>query len=297
MKKLILALGLAVHGISYAAITPKALPTDSRIRTINYVPNDVYRITVKKGTVTRIVLGEGERILERGAATGYPSDCEKDDTNWCIFADTGSNLVWVKPKDKATRNNLELRTNKRDYSFDFQVLNNAKEKPMYRVVFKYPQEEEEKRKQEEAQRYNAYAAQLKEESQLTEFLVLQHRLANAAPIPKNWNYRQAANSKGKHFVPEMLFDDGRFTYMRFKGNTDIPVVFIEGTEGEEKVNFHISKEDPKLLIVEALAKKFVLRQGKGVVSIFNESYDPVGVAPQDGTTVDGVKRVITGDMN
>lgn len=69
MKKLILALGLAVHGISYAAITPKAMPTDSRIRTINYVPNDVYRITVKKGTVTRIVLGEGERILERGAAT------------------------------------------------------------------------------------------------------------------------------------------------------------------------------------------------------------------------------------
>ena len=77
MKKLILALGLAVHGISYAAITPKALPTDSRIRTINYVPNDVYRITVKKGTVTRIVLGEGERILERGAATGYPQTVKR----------------------------------------------------------------------------------------------------------------------------------------------------------------------------------------------------------------------------
>ena len=56
-------------------------------------------------------------------------------------------------------------------------------------------------------------------------------------------------------------------------------------------------KDKAELIVEALARKFVLRQGKGVVSIFNESYDPVGVAPQDGTTVEGVKRVITGDMN
>src|SRR5690606_40779294 len=64
------------------------------------ISNDVYRITVKKGTVTRIVLGEGERILERGAATGYPSDCEKDDTNWCIFADTGSNLVWVRSEER-----------------------------------------------------------------------------------------------------------------------------------------------------------------------------------------------------
>lgn len=306
MNKLtVLALSLFSIQLSQAAVTPVANGQDARIRTVVYKPNDVYKITVQRGTVTRIILGEGEQILERGAASGFPANCEEDSLSWCISADAGSNQIWVKPKDRATHNNLEVRTNKRDYSFDFKVLKNPtganrgrslSDQPMFRVVFEYPQDALIKAEQDKALQYAKYQADFNEQHELSEFLVLQHRMSTNAPMPKNWNYRQSANSRGKAFIPEMVFDDGRFTYFRFKGNTDIPTIFVDGADSEEKVNFHVSKDDPKLVIAEALAKKFVLRQGKAVVSVFNESYNPVGVAPQDGTTVEGVKRVVLGDM-
>lgn len=301
------AIAISLFSIQFtqAAILPVADGADARIRTVVYKPNDVYKITVQKGTVTRIILGEGEQISERGAASGFPANCEEDSNSWCITADSGSNQIWIKPKDRATYNNLEVRTNKRDYSFDFSVLKNPtgssrgavlSNQPMFRVVFEYPQDALIKTEQNKALQYAQYQADFNEQHQLSEFLVLQHRMANNAPLPKNWKYRQSANSRGKAFVPEIVFDDGRFTYFRFKGNTDIPTIFIDGADGEEKVNFHVSKDDPKLVVVEALAKKFVFRQGKAVVSIFNEAYNPVGVAPQNGTTVDGVERVVVGDM-
>lgn len=306
MNKLtILAISLFSIQVAQSAILPVADGADARIRKVVYQPNDVYKITVQRGTVTRIILGEGEQISERGAASGFPSNCDEDSNSWCITADAGSNQIWIKPKDRATHNNLEVRTNKRDYSFDFTVLKNPtgssrgtslSNQPMFRVIFEYPQDAIIKAEQNRALQYAQNQAELNEQHQLSEFLVLQHRMASNAPLPKNWNYRQSANSRGKAFVPEMIFDDGRFTYFRFKGNTDIPTIFIDGADGEEKVNFHVSKDDPKLVVAEALAKKFVFRQGKAVVSIFNEAYNPVGVAPQDGTTVDGVKRVVLGDM-
>jgi type IV secretion system protein VirB9 len=304
-KLTVLTLSLFAISFSHGAVLPAPDGADARIRKVVYQPNDVYKITVQRGTVTRIILGEGEQIAERGAASGFPANCEQESNSWCITADAGSNQIWVKPKDRATHNNLEVRTNKRDYSFDFKVLQNPKgstrgsslsDQPMFRVIFEYPQDALIKAEQNKAMQYAQYQAEFNEQHQLSEFLVLQHRMANNAPLPKNWNYRQSANSRGKAFIPEMVFDDGRFTYLRFKGNTDIPTIFIDGADGEEKVNFHVSKDDPKLVIAEALAKKFVLRQGKAVVSVFNESYNPVGVAPQDGTTVDGVERVVLGDM-
>lgn len=306
MNKLtVIAISLFLIPIGHSAILPPSNGADARIRSVVYKPNDVYKITVQRGTVTRILLGEGEQIAERGAASGFPANCEEDRNAWCITADAGSNQIWVKPKDKATHNNLEVRTNKRDYSFDFSVLKNPtgssrgsslNKQPMFRVVFEYPQDELIKAERDKALQYAQHQAEFNEQHQLSEFLVLQHRLSTNAPLPRNWNYRQSANNRGKAFIPEMVFDDGRFTYFRFKGNTDIPTIFIDGADGEEKVNFHISKDDPKLLVAEALAKKFVLRQGKAVVSVFNEAYNPVGVAPQDGTTVEGVERVVLGDM-
>lgn len=306
MKKLTaIAIGLFAIQTASADVIPVAGREDARIRTVIYQPNNVYKINVQRGTVTRIILADDEQILERGAASGFPANCAEEANMWCITADAGANQIWVKPKDGATHNNLEVRTNKRDYSFDFRLLNNANgasrgeslaQQPMFRVMFEYPQDAIRKAEENKALQYAQIKAEFNEQHQLSEFLVLQQRLANDAPLPRNWKYRQAANSRGKNFVPEMVFDDGRFTYFRFKGNTDIPTIFVEGADGEEKVNFHVSKDDPKLVIAEALAKKFVLRQGKAVVSIFNQGYDPVGIAPQNGTTVDGVERVVVGDM-
>ena len=103
-----------------AAELPEPGSRDQRVRYVTYKQDEVTTIHVSRGVITRIVLGEDELIVT--AATGFQGDCAKAEAEWCIRADVGTNHVWVKPKDHATHNNLEIRTNKRDYSLEFQVL-------------------------------------------------------------------------------------------------------------------------------------------------------------------------------
>ena len=132
-----------------AAELPAPGSLDQRVRYVTYKQDEVTTIHVSRGVITRIVLGEDEQIVT--AATGFQGDCAKAEAEWCIRADVGTNHVWVKPKDHATHNNLEIRTDKRDYSLEFQVLPDHKparsrkspdgqspEEAMYRVIFRYP---------------------------------------------------------------------------------------------------------------------------------------------------------------
>ena len=132
-----------------AAELPAPGALDQRVRYVTYKQDDVTIIHVSRGVITRIVLGEDEKIII--AATGFQGDCAKPEAEWCIRADLGTNHVWVKPKDHATHNNLEIRTDKRDYSLEFQVLADHKlarsrkpsdgqslEEAMYRVIFRHP---------------------------------------------------------------------------------------------------------------------------------------------------------------
>jgi len=55
--------------------------------------------------------------------------------------------------------------------------------------------------------------------------------------------------------------------------------------------------DGDTVVVHEIAKRFVLRLGDEVVGLWNDAYDMDGVPPQDGTTVDGVKRVLRSDSH
>ncbi|WP_339507226.1 TrbG/VirB9 family P-type conjugative transfer protein, partial [Pseudomonas sp. EA_15y_Pfl1_P102] len=93
---------------------------------------------------TRIVLEQDEKI--EIPVVGLSSDCKSENDEWCISAIQGSNQIFVRPRDNATRNNMELHTNKRDYSFAFEVVDEIKisrgkradDVPFFRVVFDYP---------------------------------------------------------------------------------------------------------------------------------------------------------------
>ena len=105
---------------SDAAEIPAPGDGDQRVRYVTYQKDEVTNVTVRRGVVTRIVLGDDERIVIAGS--GFLADCAKPEAEWCIRADVGTNQVWVKPKDHATHNNLEIRTDKRDYSLEFTVV-------------------------------------------------------------------------------------------------------------------------------------------------------------------------------
>ena len=286
-KKIALILLLCAATQAALGIAPTG---DPRVRYVDYDANQVTAVRVQRGTATRIVLAPNEKILENGAASGFDADCSSPDAEWCIRADSGTNVILVKPKDGATHNNLELRTDQRDYSLYFDVLPDASRRslaaaplvsagdwPVYRIVFRYAP--------------SIRNAQSKTDTPPAPSV--RELLGDARPVPRNWRYSMQVMDGAGDFMPEIVFDDGRFTYFRFPANRELPTIFYISSAGEEgRVNFHIDDHAPDIVVVERMAPRFVLRLGRTAIGIWNDAFDVDGLAPRDGTAVDGVSRVL-----
>lgn len=282
---------------SDAAEVPEPGDGDQRVRYVTYHRDEVTRVTVRRGVVTRIVLGDDERIVIAGS--GFLADCAKPETEWCIRADVGTNQVWIKPKEHATHNNLEIRTDKRDYSLEFIVAGDhrigrkpnteqrlhGKDEPMYRVIFRHPQIPSNPAALTAMQASAHRARQAREKADL-----LSERLDSSAPEPRNWSYSMEVLPGGDDIAPALVFDDGRFTYFLFPPNREIPAIFYFSPLGEEtRINFHMEKD---LAVVQRMGRRFVLRLGDAVVGIWNDAYDKTGVPAIEGTTVSGITRTL-----
>lgn len=252
-----------------ASAEPVPYRADARVRTADYVADGVIPVPVSTGVVTRVVLERGEKIV--AAATGVPATCESDDHLWCIVANADANELWIKPKAGARRNNLELKTDRRDYSFEMMVGATT----TYRIALRYPAPAATKQAAPPAGQTRVNA-----------------QTETAEPIARNTAYTLESNRKGADIRPVAVFDDGRFTYFRFPGNREVPTIFVIGSDGAEaRTNFNMAGD---YVVVQRLGRKFVLRLGKSVVSVWNEAFDADGVAPVEGTTVPGVARVTAG---
>lgn len=284
-KYSILAVVLALSApLTHSAEFPQPGDLDSRVRYVTYKENEVTTVNVRRGAVTRIVLGDDERITM--AATGFSSDCSKEDREWCVRAEKDTNQIWVKPRDGATYNNLELKTDKRDYSIEFRVLPDSqkgrgeKQEPMFRVIYRFP-----------VKLNPALIANIGNAvpSGPTEQELIEEKLA-ARPIARNWNYSVEVMSGADSIKPTLIFDDGRFTYLQFAPEKEMPAIFYISPKGEEtRLNTHIEND---LVVIQRTGKQFVLRLGESVVGIWNEAPDAEGVASKGGVTVDGLVREI-----
>ncbi len=296
MPWVILAL-LCSTASSDAAEIPEPGEGDQRVRYVTYQKDEVTKVTVRRGVVTRIVLGDDERIVIAGS--GFLGDCAKPEAEWCIRADVGTNQVWVKPKDHATHNNLEIRTDKRDYSLEFTVVGgdrigrkqhtgsgqHGKTEPMYRVIFRHPLVPSNPAAMTAIHASAHRARQAREKADL-----LNERLDSFTPEPRNWSYSMEVLPGGDDIAPALVFDDGRFTYFLFPPNREIPAIFYFSPLGEEtRINFHMEKD---LAVVQRMGRRFVLRLGDAVVGIWNEVYDKTGVPAIEGTTVSGITRTL-----
>jgi type IV secretion system protein VirB9 len=241
---------------------------DSRVRQIVYTPDAVVRVQAQRGFATHIALDPQEQI--QVVAPG-------DRDGWQVVANKGDHDVYLKPQLAAHDSNLEIRTDKRSYSFDLMVLplkakfGNGDE--MYRVTFVYPDE---------------VKAQAHAE---TDAQIVAQRLGQS-PVARNSEYSMQVMSHSDDIAPTAAWDDGRFTYLRIPNNRRIPAIFRVAEDGTESVvDRHM---DDDTIVVHEVAKRFVLRLGDEVVGIWNDAYDMDGVPPHDGTTVTGVKRVLRG---
>jgi type IV secretion system protein VirB9 len=115
----------------------------------------------------------------------------------------------------------------------------------------------------------------------------------AKPQVMNTQYSIAEGAGSQDIVPTLVYDDGRFTYLRFPGNREVPAVFhVLGDGSETLVN---ARMEDDLLVIDRVSRKLMLRAGSAVVGLWNEAFDLDGRPPGNGTTVPGVQRVLKAD--
>lgn len=265
----------------------QARPSDPRIREVIYDATEVIVVPVKRGVSTHVQLEAGETI--RFAAAGVGSNCAQPEHPWCVVADEGSGHVFVKPRELASGpNTLALVTERRSYSFEFKLVSGRQE-PVLRVVVRPPRaappDPQRLRMASAAQAAEAALARAPQPGE-----VLQQRLSAPAPVV-NAHYSVATGAASNDIVPTVVFDDGRFTYLQFPNNREVPAAFQVNADGSESlVNLRMERD---FLVIDRVSRSLMLRLGPAVVSVVNEAYDLDGQPPVAGSTSPGVERALS----
>ncbi|MCP5361427.1 MAG: TrbG/VirB9 family P-type conjugative transfer protein [Hyphomicrobiales bacterium] len=127
---LLLIFGLFMAGMMNGQQANAQMPmaTDSRIRTLVFGENDVYRIITRYGYQTNIEFGTGEEIMTVSLG----------DT--VAFRITPAvNRLFIKPMEEDMETNMTVVTNLRTYQFDLSSLKSEQNDLVYVVRFYYPE--------------------------------------------------------------------------------------------------------------------------------------------------------------
>jgi P-type conjugative transfer protein VirB9 len=326
--KIVVAAGLSstlVAGLMHEARAthlPQPSKYDARIQYVHYHEDDVVTVYAYPGLGTQIVFSPGEETLD--IACGFSQGWEIAEKRNVLYLKPKSIKVSdervLLPEAGKWNTNLLVTTNKHFYAFDLHLMpdsiqikktplhsarsvQNATKavsqksavpssslaqkhlvhRPSYRIQFLYPSEPAGTAKEARNIKTNAQN--------------------NTQTIPsklstvRNWQYSMQVGKNAQSIAPTIVYDDGRFTYLQFPNNQDFPAVFLLGEDGSEHlVNTHVDAfipgEAEDLLVIHRVAPRMVLRSGSAIVHIYNDLFHPHGVPPHDGTTVQGLQRVL-----
>jgi type IV secretion system protein VirB9 len=82
-------------------------------------------------------------------------------------------------------------------------------------------------------------------------------------VPYSWD-------GSTHALPVKVFDDGQDTYFAFRAQEDMPAIFaVDPDGGEAVVN---TRQYYGYVVVDRIARGFVLRRGKEVTRIYNDGF-------------------------
>jgi type IV secretion system protein VirB9 len=226
-------------------------------------------ILTKRGFVTQIDFGKGEAIESLGASS-QAAALTGDADGWIVVGRKGDRHLYLKPKSEAYPSNLLVVTNRYNYAFELRILpDESRSDGVWRLSFRYPNEG------------------------LSNAEVRANQVAYALGSPtekRNLKYRIELIRGNGDILPKKAWDDGRFTYIAMGNNRDIPAAFkIDGNDGESTVNMHT---EGQLLVIHEVARRFLLRLDKQEVGLWNEAFDPEGMANTTGTASSEVVREV-----
>ena len=258
-------LALLLPALVRAEVTPAQGPFDPRVRIVDYNPQNVVKVTTFYGISTHIQLGEGETVIAISVG---------DKTAWDVISK--NNNLFIKPLATKADTNVTVVTDRHTYQFAFVVepmaLNNesAWRDPnlVFSLSFRFPEVEVEKQ---------------------TSAAIKTH-LDAAKKEVRNIDYWVAGSAD---ISPTAARDDGRFTYLTFSNNRDMPAIYTTDTEGNDAlIDTHV---EANTIVVHRVVRRLTLRKGNASACLVNKAFDPnSGADNSTGTIAPGVERVIKG---
>lgn len=239
---------------------PQAGATDSRVRTVNYDANEIYRLYGFVGYSIELVFEPGEMFAGQGGG----------DLEGIVFGAHANQLI-IKPRAANVGTNFVVYTDRRAYRFHYTVSHGVPDvtnaRAMYVVRFAYPPEDA---------RGGTSGASSAIDEQL-------ERARSLRPRNEDYWYRGPAALK-----PVAGVDDGVHTRLTFSARTEWPAVFVRNADGTESLlNFSVEGED---LVIHRVARAFVLRRGRLSACIVNRGFEGTGDRLPSGTLAPSVLR-------
>lgn len=224
----------------FAVRESRNMSSDSRIKTLVYSADDVFKFTGYYGYQTNIKLGTGEEILTLSLG---------DSTAWQIIP--AGNRLFIKPIEEDATTNMTLITNKRSYLFEIHAehaIDINDPNIAFDLRFIYPDEPD-------SEAVNLYSA----------------RQVPDLSHPENYNFNYSISGDDV-IAPIKVFDDGTFTYIQFKKiNAELPAIFaVDESLRENMINYSLGEDNT--IVIERVCSKLAVRSGRKVVCIFNESF-------------------------
>ncbi|MBY3251233.1 P-type conjugative transfer protein VirB9 [Rhizobium laguerreae] len=253
---------------------PRGASQDNRVRFIDYQPYNITKIVGTLRSSVQIEFAADEEITH--VALG-------NSVAWEVAP--AGNILFLKPRENQPVTNISVVTTRRDgstrsYQMELTVRDGtveAGQNTYFYVKYRYPADEAERRRLE-----NAARAQAAQAGEADKVLAL-----HEAYGPRNWRYSAQGSAA---LEPQAVYDNGKVTTFAFAGNQEMPAIYMENSDGSESL---VPKSvENNLVLVHAISRKFILRRGGDVLCVFNEAYDRIGINPDTNTTSPSVERVL-----
>lgn len=218
---------------------PRPIGNESRIKIVNYMPNTVFKFVGHYFYQSIIEFALDEEI--ETISMGSPSP-------WQIVP--AGNRIFLKPVGDEATTNMTVITNRRMYFFEMHAEDAddiSDNKLSFIVKFVYPGE-----------------------NNFQSVTTYDNDSGPDMSNSQNFNFNYTISGEGTNIEPLQVFDDGEFTYFKFKDiNAELPAIFLIDREGlESLVNYRISN---KFVVVERVGDRFTLRHGPDIICVYNEN--------------------------
>jgi type IV secretion system protein VirB9 len=230
--------------------------SDSRLRSVVYSVDEVYRLRGYAGYQIDLEFESGENFVGLGAG----------DVEALAFVAQGNHL-FIKPRALNVRTNLTVLTTRRSYHFEY-LANGAHPEPghldvIYVLRFVYPA----------VPAANPAATRSPESA-----------LAQATPV-RNSDYWYCGRAS---LQPIAAWDDGVHTHLQFGSHSELPALFVRNDDGSESLlNFNVERGE---VVIHRVARQFVVRRGSVTGCIVNKGFEGSGEALSTGTVAPEIER-------